>query len=131
MEYGKSTLFRCNYKSPQVVGKYARIGMAVDRVTHLRPPIAVFVIVLNNARRSNTIIRIVNRGILSWTGALFDGEQDAALNAAFLHAINMVNDDRSVLIRSRLTGVVDDTVKHTNSFMASKKCKDQGRVINL
>lgn len=55
------------------------------------------------------------------TGALFDGTRDAAVEAAFLHGVNMVNDDRSVLIRSRVNAVVDNNVPYKNSFMASKK----------
>ena len=53
-------------------------------------------------------------------GALFDGEVDSPLEASFKHTINMVNDDRSVLIRSRLNGVISSTPQ-ADSFKISKK----------
>ncbi|XP_059083828.1 glutamate receptor ionotropic, kainate 2-like isoform X2 [Tigriopus californicus] len=53
-------------------------------------------------------------------GALFDGTEVTPLEAAFIHGINMVNDDRSILIRSRLTSAIDK-VPQSDSFKASKK----------
>ena len=55
-------------------------------------------------------------------GALFDGQEDSPVEAAFKHAVNMVNDDRSVLIRSRLNGVISQ-VPQADSFKASKERK--------
>ena len=54
---------------------------------------------------------------------MFDGVNDQAEEAAFVHGVNLVNDDRSVLIRSRLIAVVNNNVPRTNSFKASRKCK--------
>jgi ionotropic glutamate receptor len=50
---------------------------------------------------------------------MFDGEQDMPVEAAFRHAVNMVNDDRSTLIRSTLNGVINQ-VSPSDSFKASK-----------
>ena len=54
-------------------------------------------------------------------GALFDKTRDAAVETAFSHSVNMINDDRSVLIRSRVTPIVDDNAPYTDSFQASRK----------
>ena len=52
-------------------------------------------------------------------GALID-EGDDALEAAFRQAVDMVNADRTILVRTRLIGVVEKIPKG-DSFKASKK----------
>ena len=58
---------------------------------------------------------------MTFSGALFDGEDVTPLEAAFQHGINMVNDDRAVLMRSRVFGTIDKIPQARDSFKASKK----------
>jgi hypothetical protein len=55
------------------------------------------------------------------SGALFvEGDESAAQEAAFRHAIDLVNADRNVLVRSRLTAHIEK-IPHGDSFRASQK----------
>ena len=54
--------------------------------------------------------------------ALFDSENDQPIEAAFNHACNMVNDDRSTLIRSTLSCSTHQ-ITPSDSFKASKISK--------
>ncbi len=58
------------------------------------------------------------------TGGLFHSPSDDVAAYAWDYAIGNINDDRAVLVRSRLTPARGGTVLHRNSFMASKEvCK--------
>jgi ionotropic glutamate receptor len=54
-------------------------------------------------------------------GALFD-EGDDAMEAAFRHGIDMINADRSVLVRTRLIAHIEK-IAPGDSFTASKQGK--------
>jgi hypothetical protein len=58
---------------------------------------------------------------LFFAGAIFiEGDASAAPEAAFRHAIDLVNADRNVLVRSRLTAHIEK-VPPGDSFKASQK----------
>ena len=63
--------------------------------------------------------------------ALFDSENDRAIQAAFEHACNMVNLDRSTLITSRLL-CSSNQIPQADSFKASKisreNCLESDRI---
>ncbi len=56
-------------------------------------------------------------------GALLDDKTDSVIKAAFTHGVNMVNDDRSILARSRLIPDVENKAPSKDSFGTSKKRK--------
>lgn len=61
-------------------------------------------------------------------GALFtEGDEFAAQEAAFRHAVDLINADRHVLARSRLTGIIEK-IAHGDSFRASQKGKNTLRI---
>ena len=66
--------------------------------------------------------------------ALFDSENDRAIQAAFEHACNMVNLDRSTLITSRLL-CSSNQIPQADSFKASKisrkKCLESDRIAGV
>ena len=66
--------------------------------------------------------------------ALFDSENDRAIQAAFEHACNMVNLDRSTLITSRLL-CSSNQIPQADSFKASKisrkKCLKSDHIVGV